>query len=753
MKHIFLPAPLTLAIGSGGFLLASCAPNKAQSAAANPVLPTSSTRLAATPVSATPVSTPKNTSTKDASKPARYGVWRSSHIGGGGFLQNVVFTSNPQVLYSYMDVGGVFRSDDGGLRWRMIHGSMRGNGSGVTDVRDISVDPKNPDVLLAASGTQWAPREGVYRSVDAGKSWNRVLDAWFYGNENNRWMGRALIRNPKNPQIVLAHSGGDGIFRSIDGGLTWKNVGIANSYNADIKFARDGKTAFACAVPEAKMWREKDYIAMGGGFFASTDGGATWRKIADKSPTEMIEDPQRAGRWWGIFGGKDVRVSDDNGETWRDNSQGLPRDGNVDNFTDEGKFEALASGPNFLLTASSRGTFYRLDLPATSSTRFPVSWKKLATPKVTEIYEGRPWVSRMQPGKWPHFGASLASISVDPRNAKRWFFTDWYAIYRSEDAGASWTLSIDGIEGTVIHTLVADPKNAGRVHLGMADLGYMTSTDNASSFQSPVINSNMKSLAVCAGDSRFVYGTGDEGNGNSKWEASQIWSSGDSGQNWKRLSPKGLPSDAKFGTIVVAPASPKTVYVAASGEVKSGAGGVYKSVDGGQTWTWASEGLEGGACFADNIFGARRELSVLDSGEMLAVSNKRSKTYRLAAGATRWESVDGNGGNDIDSFGGAFYVAASWNGVWRFQNGASSQLWKGNASSVAVDDKNRVAVGASDGVYLSRDGGATWNLQGGLPHRFDAVVALAGERLLAGTRGNGAFWMPLGATTQTAARK
>jgi hypothetical protein len=58
--------------------------------------------------------------------------------------------------------------------------------------------------------------------------------------------------------------------------------------------------------------------------------------------------------------------------------------------------------------------------------------------------------------------------------------------------------------------------------------------------------------------------------------------------------------------------------------------------------------------------------------------------------------------------------------------------------------KGRVAAGTEDGVILSLDGGNTWRaLDKQLPYRINNMVAFAGERLIVGTGGNGAFWMPL----------
>ncbi|HEY9249050.1 MAG TPA: hypothetical protein VIO38_07960, partial [Rariglobus sp.] len=87
-----------------------------------------------------------------------YGSWNSSVIGGGGFLQHAVFApSDPRRLYLSSDVGGLFRSDDNGATWHMLHGSLPAD-AGNYSVRGVLVDPRNADRVTIATDT------GVWRS-------------------------------------------------------------------------------------------------------------------------------------------------------------------------------------------------------------------------------------------------------------------------------------------------------------------------------------------------------------------------------------------------------------------------------------------------------------------------------------------------------------------------------------------------------------------------------------------------------------
>ena len=132
--------------------------------------------------------------------PAQYGAWRSCRIGGGGYAQNVVLCpSDPKRCYAYIDVGGIFRSDDGGQTWRMLHGSLPAPG-GIYETRGLSVDPRNADVILVAIGSQWAiGPTGVYRSTDGGNDLAEDTGRLFMGNGEDRWAGFLLTRDPKDP--------------------------------------------------------------------------------------------------------------------------------------------------------------------------------------------------------------------------------------------------------------------------------------------------------------------------------------------------------------------------------------------------------------------------------------------------------------------------------------------------------------------------------------------------------------------------
>ena len=155
--------------------------------------------------------------------------------------------------------------------------------------------------------------------------------------------------------------------------------------------------------------------------------------------------------------------------------------------------------------------------------------------------------------------------------------------------------------------------------------------------------------------------------------------------------------------------------------------------------------------FHHEIWGIGRELARAPNGALIAISRDHGQGFRWDAANKRWAAarlaLHGQP-NEVVAAANTFFVAVNGDGVYRSSDGGASwaKVWSGDADHIAVDaaHPNRLAAGTADGVILSRDGGRTWAQQDRrLPYRVGNVVAFAGDRLLAGSGGNGAFWMPI----------
>lgn len=667
-----------------------------------------------------------------------YGPWHSGEIGGGGFLQQVFWAqSDPQRLYLASDVGGLWRSDDGGQRWTMLHGALPARADSYS-VRGLAVDPGNADRFLAALDS------GVWLSEDAGANFRLVQKTKFLGNGPNRAEGVVVLFDPQNPENVYAAGMGDGFFLSRDRGLSWTRSGPEGINPVDIYIdQQNAKRIWMCALPVDRDWNIPAPLT--GGIYLSDDAGASWTHISDERVGEIRQLPFEPHTLIGLERAKQVVLSRDAGRTWEVFNAGLaPRE--KGDARADGIYTAIDTGPDFVILGAHGGNFYRLE-------KGDREWRRVFERDKDKVEEGDWWGSLKV--TYPHFGSALGWVKVNPHNPDNWAFTDWYAVYLSQDAGQSWRLSIDGIEMTVVHCLAQDLTDRMAAHLGVADVGYFHTTNGGGKFtqRNTGISNNVKHIAVCPARPGRLYGTGPK---TWNWYANQTFRSDDNGLSWVRPAQQGLPKmeQERCNTIVVHPRKPDEVYLAVSGQVEKGRGGVYKSSDGGENWTWFSEGFTPDEeFFRSQIWVSGPELAVCADGALIAASVDHGRIMRLTPGGNKWEPVDLKGGQNSviadSNLPDRFWLARKEGGLWRSDNGGAdwSRFSDRDAWHVALDHNNPgfVAFGGRDGVYFSADSGKNWRrLPEGLPYRHERnVFAFTHERLLVGSGGNGVFWINL----------
>ncbi len=178
---------------------------------------------------------------------------------------------------------GLYRSKDGAATWQPI--GLPTSGA----IGRIVVDPTNPKrIFVASSGNLYVPggERGLYRSLDGGDTWTRVLAG------DNATTGAADVAiDPVNPNNLLVgmwdhvrlpthrlYSGvGSGVYRSSDGGTTWTRATLPGSV-APAQVGRIG-VAFAPSSPSrAYAIIANQANGNGVGLWRSNDGGATWTK-------------------------------------------------------------------------------------------------------------------------------------------------------------------------------------------------------------------------------------------------------------------------------------------------------------------------------------------------------------------------------------------------------------------------------------------------------------------------------------------
>ena len=281
--------------------------------------------------------------------------------------------NNSQRSVGYGD--GVYRSRDGGKTWENV-------GLGKSEhVGKILVHPKDPKtVYVAAQGPLWADGgdRGLYKTTDGGRTWKAVLTISDRTGVSDVWM------DPRDPEVLYAAAyqrrrhvftlvnGGPegGIHKSTDGGATWTKLanGLPKGDVGRIGLAvPPGEPDTVYALVEA---RGKD-----GGFYRSLDGGMSWEKRGEYSTTsaqyyqELFPDPKDASRVYAMD--TYMKVTDDGGKTWRNAGEKAKH---VDNHA----LWIDPENPDHLLNGNDGGIYETWDRCAT--------WQFRTNLPVTQFY-------------------------------------------------------------------------------------------------------------------------------------------------------------------------------------------------------------------------------------------------------------------------------------------------------------------------------------------------------------------------------
>jgi photosystem II stability/assembly factor-like uncharacterized protein len=258
--------------------------------------------------------------------------WRNIGPYRGGRVTAVAgVPDQPYVYYMGATGGGVWKTVDGGMNWTPVSDGDLTAGS----IGAIAVAPSDPNVIYVGTGEaairgNTSPGDGMYKSVDAGKTWRHI------GLRDAGQIGRILV-HPDDPDrvyvAVLGHAFGPnetrGIYRSRDGGKTWERVLYRdeNSGGIDLAFDPTNPRVIYAALWQARRrpWGMESGGA-GSGLFKSTDGGDTWTEISRNKGLPkgtlgkigVTVSPVNPDRVWAIVEAEDGGVfrSDDAGETW-----------------------------------------------------------------------------------------------------------------------------------------------------------------------------------------------------------------------------------------------------------------------------------------------------------------------------------------------------------------------------------------------------------------------------------------------------
>ncbi len=249
----------------------------------------------------------------------------------GGRIHDVeAVPGDPSTIYVATASGGLWKTTNNGTTWASIFDDQP-----VSTFGDIAIAPSNPEILWVGTGeqnnrqsTSWG--NGVYRSTDGGKTWAHL------GLAETRHIGRVVV-HPTNPDIAYVAALGNlwkpnperGVFQTTDGGRAWTKVLYVDTLTGAVDLVmdpRDPNTLYAATYQRLRRAWGFNGGGPGSAIHKSTDGGRTWRRLANGLPSGDVgriglaiapSNPRVVMATIEHRGAGGTYRSTDGGETWR----------------------------------------------------------------------------------------------------------------------------------------------------------------------------------------------------------------------------------------------------------------------------------------------------------------------------------------------------------------------------------------------------------------------------------------------------
>jgi photosystem II stability/assembly factor-like uncharacterized protein len=686
--------------------------------------------------------------------------------------------------------GGLWKTDNEATTWQAIFDQ-----GPATTIGDVTIAPSNPDIVWIGTGEANIFRSsqagiGVYKSVDAGKTWQHM------GLADTYTIPRIVI-HPTNPDIVYVAASGHewttnaerGVYKTADGGKSWQKILFIDDKTGAIDLAMDPadpNTLYAATWQRTRLkWNDPRNVpdAAGSGIHKSSDGGKTWTPINTGLPI-----PKFRGRI-----GFDICLSSpnvlyalvDNYEIAREptaeekaDPYGIPSSGYIKGATvyrsdDKGEHWAQVSGltpdqKTFMeRTSNTYGWVFgqiRVD-PGNANTVYTMGLALNAS------YDGGKTFKSLDTPGGDHHG-----LWIDPLNSSYLInvFDQGFAI--SYDRGKTWKDSRLTLPVCQFFNIAYDMDTPFRVYGSMQDHGSFRGAVDLSQGRDKIRPVEFEGApggegsthAIDPLDPNIVYSSGFYGT------VSRTDLGKPRGERSKDLLPARYPDESALrgewlAPTVISPHSNRILY--------HGMQYLMMSRDRGDTWDIISPDL---------TFGAATEKGDVPYHTIFAISESPLRFGLIYAGTDDGRvHITKDGGKawaDISS-GAAprkwvSRLAASAFGVgtvYMTQNGKRDEdftpyVWKstdfgktwtsiaagipmGPVNVIREDpvDKNVLYVGTDTGVYVTTDAGKTWNVLGAnLPATYvhDLIVHPRDNVIVIATHGRGMWAIDVNAVNK-----
>lgn len=681
---------------------------------------------------------------------------------GGRSVAASGLVNDPLTYYFGTTGGGLWKTTDAGQHWQNCSDGFFKTGS----VGAVAVSESNPNILYVGMG-EHAPRgvmtsygDGVYKSTDAGKTWKHL------GLEKTQHISRIEI-HPSNPDILFVAAQGSlyapnedrGIYKSIDGGQTWDKVLFVDQMTGAAELSMDKN------FPEilyAAMWEHQRFpwqVKSGGpgsGLYKSSDSGKTWKKIHKGLPEEkgkMAISVSRANsdKVYALIESdteKDLGglfVSDDAGENWKlvNKSNRLTQRAwyYIEVFADPvNEHKVYVQSAPFLVSIDGGKTFEDIEGPHGD---YHDLWINPKNPENMILADDGGGSISFNGGKTWSTQNNMPTAQFYRINTDNQFP---YRIYAGQQDNTSLVISSialgrGGISqehwnysaGGESAFLAFDPDDP-RYVLGGSYQGTIEVLDMNTQGATNIMASPIQYLGMDAKDMRYRY----------NWNAPIIWSqhepqtfyhgaqvllkTQDWGQSWTEVSPDLTQNEREKQGKGGVPYTNEAVGAENYGTLAYVAESTHEA---GVIWTGSDDGL----VYLTRDFGENwTNVTPKNLGECLInaieISPHDPATAYIAT--TRYKFND---------YTPALYKTTNYGKSW---TSISQGIPYGAFTRVVREDSQKQGLlyaGTEQGMYLSRDGGAHWEpFQLNLPVTPILDLKVAHDDLIVATSGR-SFWI------------
>jgi photosystem II stability/assembly factor-like uncharacterized protein len=665
--------------------------------------------------------------------------WRPTgpHNIGGRTLAVAFNPLNPKTICVGSASGGLWRTYTGGIggdAWDYVS-----TGFPVLAVSSIAIPPNDSNTIYIGTGeiygyqnavggltvrtTRGSYGMGILKTTDGGTSWTKVLD-WSY----NQRRGVNVIRiNPQNLNSLWAGTT-EGTYRSYDAGMSWQQVHpVIMAMDIAVNYIDTNIVFAACG----------DLGSTGTGIYRTTDGGANWLRLTSGFP----------GSWGGkahlaVFQSAPNVIfasigAGSNSGTWLCRSVNNGDSWTIVSTQDYSSYQGWYS--HFAVVHpldSSKVICGGIDL-----------WK--STTGGTNLIRKSDWTAWYfgvpppgGPEGPPYYShADHHAFAVHPTNPNIVYFGTDGGVFRTTDFGETFEGRNGGYQTTQFYNGFSCAFTDSILSIGGLQ-------DNATAIYEGtvawrrVIGGDGCWTAIHTVNPDTIYGA---------YQNLSILKSVNRGQTWSGISPPSSSQTSFAAPYVLSPSRPRTMY--------AGRDKVYKSTIGGGSWVATNNNLtlDGNPLISLAVSFTNPDTVYAGTAPTIA----RAGIFRTTNGGTSWQNVTGTLPDRypvdiaVDPTNSAVvYVAFAGFGTSHlFRSTDAGQTWGdiGAAlpdvptSSLVVDPSypNHLYVGNDIGVYVSTNGGGSWQeFQASMPDAaivMDLTISRSNRMLRAATHGNGAY--------------